>query len=152
LQYLGFFAVLGQKTQVESHPTAQLNFKAAQQSYIKENTMAIKTNGVEFKRFYGDETYWKEGYFVEDELLVVNGVEIDEDNHNFNRDEIKDTDLISISSGYVLDENCDDVCGLESFFRKWRKFQTTTFLNVEVANDKADAVREAIKALGGKVK
>ena len=37
-------------------------------------------------------------------------------------------------------------------FRRWRKQQTTEYLSVEVPKDKADAVRSAITAAGGRVK
>jgi len=45
----------------------------------------------------------------------------------------------------------DEGPSLETYFRRWRKKQTTTFLTVECDHTKLEAVKAAIKAAGGKI-
>jgi hypothetical protein len=111
----------------------------------------IKTTGAEWKAFMNDSAHWGE-CCVEEEIITVNGREVDP--YSFDVETVADTDNITVDGGYVTDQ-AKDATGewtLPLFFNKWRKAQSTAYLAVEVPKDKADAVREAIKTAGGKVK
>lgn len=111
----------------------------------------IKTTGAEWKAFHNDNAYWGE-FCVEDEAITVNGDSVDE--YSFDVGTLKDADKVTVDGGWVSDQARDSnkEYALEKFFRAWRKQQTTEFLSVEVSKEKADAVRAAIVAAGGKVK
>jgi hypothetical protein len=111
----------------------------------------IKTTGAEIKAFWNDQTYWGE-CAVEEEVVTVNGKEIAEG--EFDTRDLLDNDRVTIDGGFVWDQRDEFEfdCDLSTFFRRWRKQQTTAFLAVEVPKEKADAVRAAIVAAGGKVK
>lgn len=111
----------------------------------------IKTTGAEWKAFNADNAYWGE-FYVEDEAITVNGDPVDE--YSFDVTTLADTDKVEIDGGWVADQanGSDKEYSLDTFFRRWRKQQTTEFLSVEVSKDRADAVRAAIIAAGGKVK
>lgn len=111
----------------------------------------IKTTGAEWKAFNNDNVYWGE-FYMEDEAVTVNGDPVDE--YTFDADSLADADKVQIDGGWVADQadGSDKEYSLDTFFRRWRKQQSTEFLSVEVPKDKADAVRAAIVAAGGKVK
>lgn len=111
----------------------------------------IKTTGAEWKAFNNDNAYWAE-FYMEDEEIAVNGDPVDP--YTFEADSLADTDKVTINGGWVADQanGSDKAYNLDTFFSRWRKQQTTEYLSVEVPKEKADAVREAIKAAGGKVK
>lgn len=116
--------------------------------------MATKTNGAELKAFYADGEFWPNsedsqiGIFHEETVLQVNG-DVPDD---VEITDLNDTDSVTILSGVVLDENDRSFeMSFEAYFKKWRKKANTTYLIVSVPNDKADAVKAAIKAAGGKV-
>lgn len=111
----------------------------------------IKTTGAEWKAFHADKAYWGE-FCVEDEVVTVNGAQVDE--YSFDPDTLADADKVTVDGGWVADQatGSDKEYSLDTFFRRWRKQQTTEYLSVEVSKDKAEAVRAAIKAAGGKVK
>lgn len=104
----------------------------------------MKVEGALWKLFYNDEEYWKE-YFHDDTLILFDGVEVDEyDNPNPDA-------VVKIESGYVYQGNYESQVSLESFFRKWKKKQTTTVIVVTVEKDYADSVRDEIDRLDGVV-
>ena len=109
----------------------------------------IKTTGAEWKAFNADTTYWSE-FCVEDEIVTVNGSRVDE--YSDYIDAIADADKVTVDGGFVADLGSNKEYSLNTFFKRWRKQRTTEYLSVEVAKDKAEAVRDAIKAAGGKVK
>jgi hypothetical protein len=111
----------------------------------------IKTTGAEWKAFNADNAYWAE-FYVEDELVTVNGEAVDE--HTFEANSLADADKVTVDGGWVADQatGSDKEYSLDTFFRRWRKQQTTEYLSVEAPKEKADAVRVAIVAAGGKVK
>lgn len=111
----------------------------------------IKTTGAEWKAFNEDSSYWAE-FCVEDEIVTVNGSRVDE--HSSYVETLADADKMTVDGGWVADQadGSDNEYSLETFFRRWRKQQTTEYLSVEVPKEKADAVRTAIRAAGGKVK
>jgi hypothetical protein len=111
----------------------------------------IKTTGAEWKAFNADNAYWAE-FCVDDEVITVNGHAVDE--YSFDVDTLADADKVTVDGGWVADQarGSDKEFDLATFFRRWRKQQSTEFLSVEVPKEKAAAVRAAIVAAGGKVK
>ena len=110
--------------------------------------MTVKTTGAEFKRFYGDKTIWGDNageIWHDDAEVTVNG-NVQED---LDDDSIPDDASITISGGVVF--GVDGEPSLETFFKRWKKVQTTTSFVVECDTSKLDAVKAAIKAAGGRV-
>lgn len=114
-----------------------------------EENVSTRTTGAEFKAFYEDKTFWPGGTWHEDEEVTVDGTAVPED---FALSEVADEARLVLVGGYVTNEANDDLGSFEGYFRKWRKKQTTAFLAVEVSRDKAESVKAAIIAAGGKVK
>ncbi len=110
----------------------------------------VKTTGLEFKRFYTDETWWPQdegNTYHEDESVLVNGGE-----HDGDYETVPDYAVVTIEGGIVFGPQWDEnEPSFEAYFKRWRKAQTTTFFTVEAPLEKADAIKEAIKAAGGKV-
>ena len=106
--------------------------------------MTVKTTGADFKRFYADSEFWPEGAWHEDDEILADGEEADI------LDEIPGSAVVSITGGVVLGIE-DKEPSLESWFRAWRKKQTTNSFVVECEIvDKAEVIA-AIIAAGGKV-
>lgn len=112
--------------------------------------MTTKTNGAEFKRFYSDATYWPADdgeTFHEGENVLVNGVE-----YIGEYDTMADDAAVTIDGGIIVGPEFDgNGPSFESYFKRWRKLQTTATLVVEIDRSKEDALRAAIKAAGGKI-
>ena len=110
--------------------------------------MATKTTGAEWKRYYQDPAAWPEGWFHEDEEVTINGV-FDE---NADLTAVPDDAVIVVKGGIIYEgDYANEGNSVEGHFKKWRKAQTTMILMVEVQKDKADDLRAAISAAGGKV-
>lgn len=111
--------------------------------------MARKTSGKELKAFYADDSFWKEGVWHEDEEILVNGQSVED----LEIGGLKDTDEISITGGYVFGPDWERSNGptFESFFRRWKKRQTTTTFVVQCDLSQADAIKAAIRAAGGRI-
>lgn len=110
----------------------------------------IRTNGAEFKKFYSDANYWKNGIYHEEELIEVDGVELNADD-DFN--EIPDTAHVRVSYGvvYADENNHNELCSFESYFRKWRKEQRTDCFVVKCTKESSDELKVLIKAHGGQI-
>jgi len=111
----------------------------------------IKTTGAEWKAFNSDDKYWAD-FYLDDEVITVNDSDVDP--YDYDPSKLADTDKVAIDGGWVTDQTpgSSKEYSLATFFKTWRKQQTTEFLSVEVPKEKADAVRAAIVAAGGKVK
>lgn len=112
--------------------------------------MTTKTTGAEFKRFYADAKYWPEGGDVwhEEEEVTVSGQQVEE--YSLDVDKMADSDIITIAGGVVFGVSTGDDISFETYFKRWRKEQTTVSLVVECDKAKLDAVKDAIKAAGGR--
>lgn len=110
--------------------------------------MTVKTTGAEFKRFYFDEAYWPDGTWHEDEEIKVDGLPISED---LAIEDIPDTAVMKIAGGVVLGLTDGSDPSVKSYFKKWRKAQSTVSFVVECDKDKEGAVRSAVRAVGGRV-
>ena len=113
--------------------------------------MTTKTTGAEWSAFYADNSAWPEGAWHEDQIVTVDGVEVD--NSEFDESKLSPTAKITVSGGVVF-LNSDAVDGptLESHFKSWRKKQITVFMTVEVSRADAEKVQAAITNAGGKWK
>lgn len=115
--------------------------------------MSVKTHGAEYKKFLDDPIFWPEAAWMEDETLTVDGVEVDP--CDFDPLLVGDTVAITIQGGCVyLDNNgllLDKSVSLETHFKRWRKTQDVTRILVEITQDKAQALKDAIKTAGGKL-
>ena len=110
----------------------------------------VKTTGAEWNKFYNDPEYWGDGHWHDDVVIRIDGVEVEDDY----ADMLPDTAKVEIDGGYVyLSEGIDEPGpAMETYFRRWKKSQTTIFLSVECPREKYEAVTTAIKAAGGKCK
>lgn len=113
--------------------------------------MTVKTTGAEWSAFYADESAWPDGAWQEDQIVTVDGIEID--NSNFDKSQLSPTARITVSGGIVfLNDDAKDGPTLEAHFKRWRRTQTTVFLTVEVSKADAKKVQAAITSAGGKWK
>lgn len=115
--------------------------------------MATKTSGIEFKRFYNDAKYWPPGADVwhEDVTYVINGKELSDDE---DPTKVTDSDVVVIHGGMVMKSPLykeGNEPSVESYFRRWKKEQTTTAFVVECDVAKIEVIKAAIKAAGGKI-
>ena len=106
--------------------------------------MTVKTTGAEFKRFYADSAFWPKGASHEEEKILADGEEPDI------LDEIPDNAMVSITGGIVLGIKGKEP-SLESWFRKWKKTQTTVSFVVECDITAQVNLISAIRSAGGKV-
>jgi hypothetical protein len=106
----------------------------------------MKTTGALWKEFYNDEAFW-EGYYHDDTLVLFDGVEVEE-YENPSPDAV-----VEIESGYVYKNDEDSFAAhdlrLETFFKSWKKKQTTRTLVVTINKEDFDKVKEAIKNISG---
>lgn len=110
--------------------------------------MTVKTTGAEWKRFYSDKGAWPDGAWHDDEEITICGEPWNPDNDLMN---VSDGEPMTIAGGIVfMNENAADGPSLESHFKRWRKAQSTVFFSCEAPRDRADAVKAAIIAAGGK--
>ena len=111
--------------------------------------MSVKATGAEIKAFMNDDEFWsqKGESWAEEVEFEINGSV----SYDLNTDTLNDDDQIKLVDGYVVMEQEEEAVSLTTFFRRWRKTQTTAYLSVEVPKDKADIIKAAIKAAGGKV-
>ena len=109
----------------------------------------VKVKGIEWKRFYAEA--WPEGVWHECEEITIDGIEPPDD---FDLSAVDDGAQITLAGGIVhLDfDGTIEGPSLETYFKRWRKRQTTTVIVVEVPHESAEAVRAAIVAAGGKVR
>jgi hypothetical protein len=114
--------------------------------------MTTKTTGAEIKRFYADPAFWPEDggdTYHDDEEVRVDGVPLDPDKGIA---EIPDTAVVTIAGGIVFSPKWDgNEPSFETYFKRWRKAQSTVSIIVECDVSKRDAVVAAIRAAGGKV-
>lgn len=100
----------------------------------------MKTNGALWKEFYSDEAYW-DGYYHDDTLILFDGIEVEE------YEEPLPGSVVTIESGYVYKN--DEISpahdlSLETFFKRWKKKQSTRTIVVTVNKDDFDEVFEII--------
>lgn len=111
--------------------------------------MTVKTTGAEFNRFYTDVTYWTADIWHEDEVITINGAPRNPDE---SLDNLPDDAVVCIQDGFIDSSRSDwKVVSLESFFKKWRKAQTTKTVVVSCTPENYAEVVAAIEKAGGRV-
>lgn len=115
--------------------------------------MTTKCTGAEYSRFMTDTVFWREGSgdqytWFDEAVITINGAEVED----VDLEKLGSADVLTLEGGIVL----GPVVGasepsLETYFKRWKKAQSTTVLCVEMPNDKVEAIKAAIKAAGGKV-
>lgn len=105
--------------------------------------------GAEFKQFYSDTSIWAEDTYVEDDVLAINGEDVD--GAVFDPDALKDTDLVQVLSGYLV------MCppGVPEDYvetvRHWKRSRATRTLVIEVPVELLDEVVRQVQAAGGRI-
>jgi len=112
--------------------------------------MAVKTTGAEFKRFYDDATFWPDDTWHDDTEFTVDGVDQPD---GIDTKHLNDSAAVVIIGGFMCGPQWEDGDGptLEAYFKRWRKQQTTVIFNVECDKSIVEAVKAAIKQVGGKI-
>lgn len=114
--------------------------------------MATKTSGAEIKRFYCDPEFWPEDgddTYHDDEEIIVDGKPMDTDQEIQN---IPDSAVVTIAGGIVFSKKWDgDEPSFETYFKRWKKKQSTVSVIVECDVSKRDSVVAVVKAAGGRV-
>ena len=119
--------------------------------------MSLLTTKEEILAFYNDDAWWpenNESHVCVDGELILYGDNFGSEVEFFDRalQRLPSAAKIKIDSGRVYDEIGDLSDSLESYFKKWRRTRNIVFFAVECDKAVEDAVREAIKAAGGKIK
>ena len=120
-----------------------------------EKPMSVKLTSAEMKALYADKGVFPKGSYVEDEVIWVNGEEID--TFDFEIDKLQNTDAVLIYGGSLYNRSprmWDGRGPGESFeaeIRRWLKARKIVSFLVTVDKSKEEAVRLAIKKAGGKV-
>lgn len=113
--------------------------------------MTTKATGAEWIAFYADKNAWPDDAWHEDEIITVDGVEVD--TSEFDESKLSPTARVTVTGGIIyLSDDATDGPTLEAHFRNWRKRQNTVFMAVEVSKINAEKVQAAITAAGGKWK
>lgn len=113
--------------------------------------MTTKATGAEWTAFYASKDAWPDGAWHEDQIITVDGVEVD--NSEFDESKLSPTAKLTVSGGIVfLNADATDGPSLEAHFKSWRKKQNTVFMMVEASRADAKKVQAAITAAGGKWK
>jgi hypothetical protein len=106
----------------------------------------MKTTGALWKEFYNDEAFW-EGYYHDDTLIFFDDVEVEE------YEDLLPGSVVRIESGYVYKNDGDSFTShdlsLETFFKRWKKKQTTRTMVVTVDKDDFAKVFETISNIPG---
>lgn len=109
----------------------------------------VKTNGMEFKAFFKDKTFWPVGAYHEDEVIFIDGIEAGDADFL----DIPDNSVVEISGGVVFkteDDSLSDV-SLESYFKTWLKKQKKRHIIVEVDASKVHEVKKDLSKFRCKI-
>jgi hypothetical protein len=111
----------------------------------------VTISGAEFKKFYNDTEWWPEGVYHDDASITVDG----KDAYQYEKtdlDKVPDESIITLDGGIVTDIEGIDHGSLDSYFKKWKKTQTTKTLLLEVKKEDVDKLLQVIKDSKIKVK
>lgn len=115
--------------------------------------MARTVSGEIFKKFLDDDVYWEEtqgrdGIWVEESLVCINGVDTEE----WSSDTLKPDDKVQIVAGHMNSRGDYKVDGMtfSAFFTRWLKAQSSSRVVAEVAGGEAKAaLTQTLKAYKG---
>ena len=106
----------------------------------------MKTTGAEFSKFYSDPVMWPKGNYHDDDDITVNGKD------NAELDSVSDNAVVEFTCGVVFNGNNEELNSFPSYFKKWKKAQTTDFLTIEVPKTATATVTAWLKGQGCKVR
>ena len=119
--------------------------------------MTTKLLGAEWKAFFAEP--WPDGWYYEDEIITVNGEEVD--TYEFDPSTVADDAKMTLDGGIIRGDSqtrCTppmtrEGIDLEKYFKRWRDRQFWTTCTVGLPKDKVKqkAIKDAIKAAGGKI-
>lgn len=114
--------------------------------------MSVKTTGAEYKEYmnYTDPIFWPEESFIDDVVLIIDGVRLDE-HFDFDESKVSDSAEIIIECGVFMRNNDSDDIPLELHFKRWRKAQTTAYLSISVDKSRIDELKAILKTFGAKI-
>ncbi len=114
--------------------------------------MPIKTTGAEFKRFYDDPKFWPEDggdTYHDDVLFYIDGSVIED---GYDISDVPDGAQVKIEGGTVFSPNLANcMMNFETYFRRWKKLQTTSVVLVECDVSRVGEMKAAIKKCGAKI-
>jgi hypothetical protein len=110
--------------------------------------MATKITGIDFKAFYYDKEFWPENTYIEEFVAKINGVEPNSDTDI--GEIIKDSDIVSVESGYIVDHPDYDG-SFVSYYKKWKREQTIRHIVIEIDKDVLEYSITHLKNLGYKI-
>jgi hypothetical protein len=108
----------------------------------------IKCTGAEWLRFYDDKDFWPEDAWHEGELLIVNGVNYEEGEHDLSS---VHADAVMRITGGVVYGLPEDSVSLETHFKRWKRKQATTTFVVEIPNTDIEYFKAQVKICKGKI-
>lgn len=108
----------------------------------------LKVMGAEWKAFLDDTTVWTDFNYIDDEEILINGVQYSQSEN------IKDDDQVVVRGGMIMKNGGDwaDSEDLLDVFRAWHKKRNTVYFVVEVSIEKEAGVKSAISGAGGKLR
>ncbi|HIH2744861.1 TPA: hypothetical protein ACYLN4_000527 [Burkholderia lata] len=107
-------------------------------------------SGAEFLEFYHDKSLWTEGTYHDDTLVIVDGVDWSGSDKDLS--EIPASATVKIDCGIVVFPDGHDE-DLVDTFNRWKATRAaSTKLVIDVPQEKLDAVRSALAALGIEIK
>jgi hypothetical protein len=116
----------------------------------------IKTTGAQFKRFYGDKSFWpdppsgpdgkRDALWHEDETITVDGVEC---NLDYELSAVPENSIVTISGGAMYGGSWEHGEGpsFEAYFRKWKKQDSMVSIVLTVPKEHEATVRKALDDL-----
>lgn len=109
----------------------------------------MKTNGLTYKAFLNDQSYWGKDTYYDDVLVWIDGEELTSDT---DPKTISDTAKVVIETGFIMShEKKADGTSLTSFFKGWLKTQDSTAKLVMVSTEKEVEFKDLMKQHGFKV-
>lgn len=106
--------------------------------------MTVKTTGAEFKAFYNDPEFWPDGYWHDDTVITFDGHEV----ADFTVDTSANATVVRIEAGMIFDGQDNELCSLETHFKRWRKKQSHAHVCVLVPKDKLGEIAALLKLHG----
>lgn len=106
----------------------------------------VKMLGAEWKAFYLDPSIWALGCWFEEELLTVNGVDI---NSNWDLEQdVKDDDKIVLKGGaFYVTEDDEHPRNFEQVFKQWRKNQMCERFLVVVPKELVSLFKKSLEGI-----
>lgn len=117
---------------------------------LESGNLMLKTNGITYKKFLADDSYWKDLHLDNNYQLTINGQLADKDDLILVSD-IPDASLVESIGGYVYNSWEGKVSTESSFFKKWLKLQKISYLLIEVLTEDKEELLDLLKKTKTKI-